>query len=50
MAGEWDEKLKRKYTSLINCNHMGTSFVSQKLGMNYVEPFTFGASRFLLGL
>lgn len=27
----------------------GTSFVSQKLGMNYVEPFTFGASRFLLG-
>lgn len=28
----------------------GTSFVSQKLGMNYVEPLTFGASRFLLGL
>lgn len=27
----------------------GTSFVVQKLGMNYVEPFTFGASRFLLG-
>ncbi|WFA09916.1 DMT family transporter [Tissierella sp. Yu-01] len=27
----------------------GTSFVSQKLGMNYVEPFTFGAARFLLG-
>ncbi len=27
----------------------GTSFVSQKLGMNYIEPFTFGASRFLLG-
>lgn len=27
----------------------GTSFVSQKLGMNYVEPLTFGASRFLLG-
>lgn len=27
----------------------GTSFVSQKLGMNYIEPLTFGASRFLLG-
>lgn len=27
----------------------GTSFVTQKLGMNYVEPFTFGAARFLLG-
>lgn len=27
----------------------GTSFVSQKLGMNYIEPFTFSASRFLLG-
>lgn len=27
----------------------GTSFISQKLGMNYIEPFTFGASRFLLG-
>ena len=27
----------------------GTSFVTQKLGMNYVEPLTFGASRFLLG-
>ena len=27
----------------------GTSFVSQKLGMDYVEPFTFGASRFLIG-
>ena len=27
----------------------GTSFISQKLGMNYIEPLTFGASRFLLG-
>ncbi len=27
----------------------GTTFVSQKLGMNYVEPLTFGASKFLLG-
>jgi len=27
----------------------GTSFVSQKLGMDYLEPFTFGAARFLLG-
>ncbi|HHV38698.1 MAG TPA: DMT family transporter [Tepidimicrobium sp.] len=27
----------------------GTSFVSQKLGMNYIEPLTFGAARFLLG-
>ena len=27
----------------------GTSFISQKLGMNYVEPLTFTASRFLLG-
>jgi len=34
---------------LITAIIWGTSFVSQKLGMNYVEPFTFGASRFLLG-
>lgn len=27
----------------------GTSFVAQKMGMNYIEPFTFGAVRFLLG-
>ena len=27
----------------------GTSFISQKLGMNYMEPLTFTAARFLLG-
>ncbi len=27
----------------------GSSFVLQKLGMNYMEPFTYGAARFLLG-
>lgn len=27
----------------------GTSFVSQKVGMDYIGPFTFGAARFILG-
>ncbi|MEI7884388.1 MAG: DMT family transporter [Clostridia bacterium] len=27
----------------------GTSFVLQKIGMNYMEPFTYGAARFLIG-
>lgn len=41
--------LKGELILLITAIIWGTSFISQKLGMNYVEPFTFGASRFLLG-
>lgn len=40
---------KGNFILLITAIIWGTSFVSQKLGMNYIEPFTFGASRFLLG-
>lgn len=43
------EKVKGSIFLLLTAIIWGTSFVSQKLGMNYVEPFTFGASRFLLG-
>lgn len=41
--------LKGELILLITAIIWGTSFISQKLGMNFVEPFTFGASRFLLG-
>lgn len=43
------KSLKGSILLLLTAIIWGTSFVSQKLGMNYVEPFTFGASRFLLG-
>ena len=43
------KQLKGDLILLITAIIWGTSFVSQKLGMNYIEPFTFGASRFLLG-
>lgn len=43
------KNLKGSLFLLITAIIWGTSFVSQKLGMNYIEPFTFGASRFLLG-
>ena len=43
------KQLKGDLLLLITAIIWGTSFVSQKLGMNYIEPFTFGASRFLLG-
>lgn len=41
----WKGNLLLLITAII----WGTSFVTQKLGMNFIEPFTFGASRFLLG-
>jgi len=43
------KQIKGDLILLITAIIWGTSFVSQKLGMNYIEPFTFGASRFLLG-
>lgn len=43
------KNIKGSLFLLITAIIWGTSFVSQKLGMNYIEPFTFGASRFLLG-
>ncbi|NLX60958.1 MAG: DMT family transporter, partial [Tissierellia bacterium] len=43
------KNIKGSLILLITAIIWGTSFVSQKLGMNYIEPFTFGASRFLLG-
>ncbi len=42
-------KLKGEALLLITAFIWGTSFISQKVGMNYIQPFTFGASRFLLG-
>ena len=42
-------KFKGDLILLLTAIIWGTSFISQKLGMNYIEPFTFGASRFLLG-
>lgn len=42
-------KLKGEVLLLITAFIWGTSFISQKVGMNYIQPFTFGASRFLLG-
>jgi len=42
-------KVKGNILLLIAAVIWGTAFVSQKIGMNYIEPFTFGASRFLLG-
>lgn len=41
--------LKGDLILLLTAIIWGTSFISQKLGMNYIQPFTFGASRFLLG-
>lgn len=41
--------IKGEIFLLITAIIWGTSFVSQKLGMNYIEPFTFGSARFLLG-
>ncbi len=46
---EVKKNIKGELMLIITAVIWGTSFVSQKLGMNYVEPFTFGASRFLLG-
>jgi drug/metabolite transporter (DMT)-like permease len=43
------KNIKGSLLLLLTAIIWGTSFVSQKLGMNYIEPFTFGASRFLLG-
>lgn len=41
--------LKGDFLLLITAFIWGTSFIFQKLGMNYIEPFTFGGTRFLLG-
>ncbi len=46
---EVKKNIKGELMLILTAVIWGTSFVSQKLGMNYVEPFTFGASRFLLG-
>lgn len=43
------KNLKGPTLLLLTAIIWGTSFVAQKLGMNYVEPLTFGATRFLLG-
>jgi drug/metabolite transporter (DMT)-like permease len=43
------KQLKGDLILLITAIIWGTSFVAQKLGMNFIQPFTFGASRFLLG-
>jgi drug/metabolite transporter (DMT)-like permease len=43
------KQIKVNLLLLITAIIWGTSFVVQKLGMNYIDPFTFGASRFLLG-
>ena len=43
------KNIKGSLLLLLTAIIWGTAFVSQKLGMNYIEPFTFGASRFLLG-
>lgn len=43
------ENFKGAILLIITAVIWGTSFVSQKLAMNYVEPLTFGASRLLLG-
>lgn len=42
-------KLKGELLLMITAIIWGTSFITQKLGMNYIEPFTFGATRFILG-
>lgn len=42
-------KFKGDLLLLITAMIFGTAFVSQKLGMQYIGPFTFGAVRFLLG-
>lgn len=42
-------KFKGELLLLITAIIWGTSFISQKVAMDYVQPFTFGASRFLLG-
>lgn len=42
-------RFKGELLLLITAIIWGSAFVTQKLGMNYVEPFTFGATRFLLG-
>ncbi len=42
-------KFKGDFLLLITAIICGTAFVSQKLGMRYIDPFTFGAIRFLLG-
>lgn len=43
------KRIKGEFLLIITAIIWGTSFVTQKLGMNYVEPLTFGAARFLLG-
>ena len=43
------KRIKGEMLLIITAIIWGTSFVTQKLGMNYVEPLTFGAARFLLG-
>lgn len=42
-------KFKGDFLLLIAAIIFGTAFVAQKLGMQYIGPFTFGAVRFLLG-
>jgi len=43
------KQFKGNLILLITAIIWGTSFASQKLGMDHIDPFTFGASRFLLG-
>lgn len=43
------KSMKGNLILLLTALIWGISFISQKLGMNYIGPFTFGASRFLLG-
>ena len=43
------KQFKGSIILLITAIIWGTAFVSQKVGMDYIGPFTFGASRFLLG-
>lgn len=46
---ENNKSLKGSILLLIAALIWGSSFVSQRIGMNYVEPFTFNACRSLMG-
>ncbi len=49
MSGLKHRELRGEIFLTITALIWGTSFVAQKVSMDYIGPFTFGASRFILG-
>jgi len=49
MSKDKDVNLKSSFLLFLTAAIWGFAFVAQRIGMNYIKPFTFNAIRFLLG-